>query len=77
MFDYKAFLTAEFGALQNVPVLFLRYGLSAPEHGAVDKWAQRNSVPSAWFPMILALLELERGYPVSLGKYISRGSKCV
>lgn len=77
MFDYKAFLTTEFGSLQNVPVLFLRYGLSAPENGAVDKWARRNSVPSAWFPTILALLELERGCPVSLGKYISRGPKCL
>lgn len=72
MFNYQNFLKVEFEGLHNVPILFLQYGFTAPEESAVIKWSQRNSVPSAWFPLLLALLELERGQPVSLGRYIIR-----
>jgi hypothetical protein len=69
-FNFKAFLTAELGTLNNVLVLFSQYGLKAPKSATVEKWLSRNSVPGTPFAVLLGLLELERGAPVSLAKYV-------
>lgn len=72
MFNFRKLLTTEFLSLQNVPVLFTSYGFDAPEGAAVEKWHQRNSIPGVWLAAMLALLELERGQPISLAKYMGR-----
>jgi len=36
----------------------------------VEKWFQRKSVPGEWLAVLLCLLELERGEPVRLAKYL-------
>ena len=41
-------------------------GAEPPSVGAANKWFQRESVPTEWFGTLLALLEIERGKPVSL-----------
>lgn len=73
MFNGKAFLTATFPEHQNVPTLFCQYGFQPPNVAAVSKWFQRGNVPGPWLAMILALLELEQGAPVSISRFIVMG----
>jgi hypothetical protein len=53
-------------------IAFLRsYDASElPLQPAVDKWFQRRSVPSDWLPVLLAYIEIDRGQPVSVAKYL-------
>lgn len=71
IFDEKKFLTEELGTRDKVLGLFSAYGVDGPMPAAVEKWFQRSSIPSAWLPVVLVLLELENGRPLSLGKYVS------
>lgn len=70
MFDAKSFLTEQCGAPQNVLVLFASYGISGPNIWSVEKWFQRGSIAGQWLPVLLAVLELERGAPIGLAKYL-------
>jgi hypothetical protein len=69
--DLRKFISDELHNPQNVLAMFSRYGFLGPKVSAVEKWFQRGSVPSDWLVPILALIELERGRPVSLAKYIA------
>lgn len=74
-FDANLFLTEEFGVAQNVLALFSCYGLKAPKLETVEKWYRRRSVPGPWLPTLMSLLELDRGYPVSLAPYTRLGAE--
>lgn len=41
-----------------------------PGASTVEKWFQRESIPSGWAMRLLGYLELEYGSPVSLKKYL-------
>ncbi|TXG96268.1 MAG: hypothetical protein E6R08_09865 [Nevskiaceae bacterium] len=73
MFDTISFLKAYFPTPQNVLGLFRAYGVEQPSQAAVEKWYQRGSVSGTFFPMLLCLLELERGAPVSLAAFLQGG----
>jgi len=73
MFDTISFLKAYFPTPQNVLGLFRAYGVDQPSQAAVEKWYQRGSVSGTFFPMLLCLLELERGAPVSLAAFLQGG----
>jgi hypothetical protein len=47
--------------------------IDVPPRDTLRKWFARGSIPGEWWPVILALLELERGRPVSLLPYIAMG----
>lgn len=64
-FPVKEFLTAEIGQAQNVHALFLSHGL-AVEMDTVRKWFERDSISGDKLALILLMLELDRGSPVSL-----------
>jgi hypothetical protein len=40
---------------------------------AIQKWWQREKIPSEWFALILALIELDQGEPVRLAQYLTSG----
>lgn len=69
--DQRAFLKKELLTPQNVLALFSRYGFLPPSYTTVEKWFQRGKIPSAWLFVILAIMELEQGQPVSVSKYIA------
>lgn len=70
MFEARQFLKEQFANPQKVLSLFAFYGLSAPTLSAVEKWFSRGSIPGDAFPVLIAILELERGAPVSVTKYL-------
>jgi hypothetical protein len=73
VFLYIQFLRDTFG---NPPSLFCflqAYGFTKLKLSAVDKWFQRGAIPSDWFGVVLALLEIDRGAPVNVSAYIKLG----
>lgn len=70
MFDAAAFLKDQFRTPPEMLAMFRDYGVPAPRDGTVSQWFQRGSVSSAWFPVLLAVLELHTGAPVSIVQYI-------
>lgn len=71
MFDARLFLKAEFQTPANVEARLKSYDLPAPRASAVEKWMQRNSIPSEYLALLLCVKEFERGAPISLASYIS------
>ena len=73
MFDFRRFLDDNFRKPQEVCALLRAYGAEAvPEESSVKKWFQRASVPSEWFAVLLAYIELDAGQPVRLAAYLTR-----
>jgi len=69
VFNTKAFLVEQFTNAQNVLVLFRAYGVTCPSLSAVEKWFTRQSVPGEYWPVMLCILEIERGEPIRLAHY--------
>lgn len=72
-FNGILFLTKEVGTAQAVLALFTAFRIEAPKLATIEKWFQRGSIPGGWLAMILAILELEKGSPVQMTKYIEKG----
>jgi hypothetical protein len=70
MFDTKRFLKDQFRTPVELHTLMQSYGVDVPREGTVSQWFQRASVPSTWFPVLLAVLEMDRGHPVSVVEYM-------
>lgn len=73
MFDFQAFLKEQFNNPKGLTSFLCTYGAPLPQGAAVEKWFQRGSVPSGWFAILNAYLELDNGSPISLRKYIIHG----
>lgn len=73
MFKARNFLDSTFGTPDRVVAAFGAYGLVSPTLCAVEKWKQRNSVPTNWLVKLLVLAELEAGEPVRLSEFTSWG----
>lgn len=74
-FDAVKFLIEKFGTPANVLAMFSSYGISAPDIGAIEKWYPRRRVPGEWLPLLLIMLELDEGQPVSLAAWIAVGER--
>lgn len=70
MFDAKQFIRENFQSAGGVIAHCRSVGLEPPSDEQVQKWLQRNSVPGEWLAKLLALLEAERGEPVSVQAYM-------
>lgn len=70
-FDSKKFLTEQFRSSADLVAFVTLYRVDPPREAAVDKWFRRASIPSDWLPVLLALLQIDRGSPVSLTEYLT------
>lgn len=70
MFDTVAFLKKHFANPQQLINSLEAYGFAPPQLDAVKKWFSRGSVPGSWLIMLLAILELENGEPVSVAEFV-------
>lgn len=68
-FDVKAFLGDNWPNATGHHAWLQAYGLAVGKQ-AVFKQYLRASIPAEQFALVLAFLELERGAPVSLAKYL-------
>jgi hypothetical protein len=68
-FDSIAFLDDHWPDLDRL-LRFMRSYNCALLRQAIQKWHLRGSIPAQWFAIMLALMEIESGRPVSLVKYI-------
>lgn len=75
MFDTARFLKDMFGSAAGLSAFLGSYGLTGLSAAAVQKWFQREAIPSEWLPVLLVYLELDRGSPVQLLPYIVRGRR--
>ena len=69
-FDYHRFLVDRWGDPDKV-VAFLRTYGHPVERATANMWFRRRSVPADSFALLLALLEVENGAPVSVAGYLS------
>lgn len=70
-FNYLDFLQENFKNPPGLVAFCSAYGLHC-KLATIEKWFQRNSISSEWLPILLVLLELDRGQPVRLAKYMEK-----
>lgn len=70
MFDTGRFLRDSFGSAAGLSAFLSSYGLTSPSAAAIQKWFQRETIPSEWLPALLVYMELDQGRPISLTPYI-------
>jgi hypothetical protein len=70
MFDTKRFLKDQFRTPPEAAAILRSYGVEPPNESTMQQWFTRESVPSKWFPILLAILELHKGAPVSIVEYM-------
>lgn len=69
-FDAKGFLTKNFQTPANVVSRLAAYGFETPKVHAVEKWFQRGRVPGEYWPLLVSVIELDRGRPVSVTEFL-------
>jgi hypothetical protein len=69
MFDARKFLVDKFRSSAYVLKIVGAYGFE-PTPEQVEKWFQRGRVAGEWLPILIGVLELEEGGPVSLLPYM-------
>jgi hypothetical protein len=72
LFDTVRFLENNFGSADAVVGMAAQYNFEIPVRDTVRKWFARGSISGEWLPVLLAMLELENGRPVSLLDYLYR-----
>lgn len=70
MFNTKRFLTEKFNNPVELSALMRSYHVEPPRDATVSQWFVRASVPSTWFPVLLSVLEMHHGRPVSVAEYL-------
>lgn len=70
MFDARKFLEVEFSNAPNVRALLASYGVKVPGLSAVEKWFQRGRISGEYLPLLLCVIEIEKGEPVRLAQYM-------
>lgn len=68
-FDTKAFVEDHWSGALALHRWLNQYGI-AVEKQAVYKQLIREAIPTSQFAVMLALLEMEKGTPVSVSKYL-------
>lgn len=75
MFDTKSFLIDCFKTPTGLIAFLRAYNADLPSDETARKWFQRGSVPADWFAYLLAWLEIDRGAPISLARYLDAGDR--
>ena len=68
--DVRKFVAEQFHDAERLISTVRAYGLEAPNKQSVYKWLQRGTIPSEWLPILLVVLELDRGSPPRLAQYL-------
>ncbi len=69
MFDTRKFLKTYWPNEIHLINWISAYGETPPKRPAAAKWFSRSSIPTDWFALILILLEIQEGAPISLTRY--------
>ena len=69
-FDYHRFLIDKWGDPDKVVAFTSVYGHKI-ERATVNMWFRRRQIPSDHFAVLLGLLQIENGAPVSTAEYLS------
>ena len=69
-FNHRKFLVDHWGNPVELFRFLQSYGYKEVKQQTVNAWFRRGSTPSDWFPVLTALLELDRGKPVSTAEYL-------
>ena len=69
VFQIKQFLVDNFGDPDKELEFLAGYGVHYERQALYKQW-RRESIPADLLPLLLALLEIERGAPVSLVKWL-------
>ena len=69
-FNSGRFLRDEFVNVAQCHAMLTGYKMPDVKMSAVEKWFARNSVPGPWLPLLMLVIELDRGEPVRLTKYM-------
>jgi hypothetical protein len=69
-FDTKAFLSERWSNSAKLHHWLDDFGMADVTEPAVRKWIDRKSIPAEHFAIILALLEIENGRPMSIAKFL-------
>lgn len=69
MFDFKRFLDDHWKDTSALLTFLETYGFQV-DRQALFKWKVRGSIPGNWFAVLLALLEIDAGRPLSISKYL-------
>lgn len=72
MFAATRFMAERFQHPENLRRLVASYGFEAPNTAAVEKWGKRGSIPASWLVIMLGVLEMEHGTPISVLPYLQR-----
>ena len=70
MFEAKRFIKENFQSTAGVIAHFRSAGIEPPTDKQAEKWLTRNSIPGEWLAKMIAILEAERGVPVSISDYM-------
>lgn len=70
VFQTKKFLVDSFGDVDKELAFMASYGIADISRQGLYKQWSRESIPSDLFPLLVALLEIEHGAPVSLVKWL-------
>lgn len=73
-FNAIGFLRDNFRSPAQLIALVQAYGFTPPRHNTVEKWFQREAIPTQWGFFILGLLEIDRGSPISVVAYLGGGT---
>jgi len=69
MFDFKRFLTDNWSNADNLHSFLSTYGRNY-QRATLYKWFVRDAIPADGFAVLLALLEIDLGKPISLVEYL-------
>ena len=69
MFDFADFLTSHWGNADNLHSFLKTYGRDY-QRPTLYKWFLRGTIPAEGFAILLALLEIDSGKPISLVGYM-------
>lgn len=70
-FDSSAFLHECFGDHDGLVRLMTAYAFPSPNVAAARKWFERERIPAAWLPLLIAAITIEKGAPVDLNAYLT------
>jgi hypothetical protein len=71
MFNFKAFLLEHWRNAEMLHRFLVIYGINDLKRDSIYKWFLRGTIPAEWFAVLIALLELEKGKPVSVAGYLN------